>query len=110
MCVRTCARNATLLLNGASIAVTDCRRCPVCSEKVNTTAIARASPWERTSRLWAQGLDTVRYMVVWNPVIIIFIHLSLHAMGLDEVRFASIRFATASPCVSVRSKCGWVAA
>ena len=58
----------------------------MCFEKVDTAAIARSSPWERTSRVWTQWLDTVRYMVVWNPVIIVFIHLTLHATGLDQVR------------------------
>lgn len=62
-----------------------CCRCPVCREKVDTATIARSSPWERTSRVWTQWLDTVRYMVVWNPVIILFVHFAAQAAGLDKL-------------------------
>lgn len=29
-------------------------------------------------------LDAVRYMVVWNPVVILGLHFALHALGVDK--------------------------
>lgn len=47
--------------------------CPVCKEKVDLTAMfPRGNPWARKSVLWAHLLDAVRYLIVWNPLIMIF--------------------------------------
>ena len=29
-------------------------------------------------------LDAVRYLVVWNPLILMGLHFALHAMGMDK--------------------------
>ena len=31
-----------------------------------------------------QMLDAVRYLIVWNPVILIALHFLLHELGLDK--------------------------
>ena len=43
--------------------------CPYCSEKVNMRRSV-FNPWERQTQAWAQILDAVRYLIVWNPVIL----------------------------------------
>lgn len=47
--------------------------CPACGEKVELRAVLRA-PWQRPSLLWATLLDLVRYVVVWNPAMILLLH------------------------------------
>eukprot|EP01122_Echinamoeba_exundans_P013008 TRINITY_DN5604_c0_g1_i2.p1 TRINITY_DN5604_c0_g1~~TRINITY_DN5604_c0_g1_i2.p1 ORF type:complete len:312 (+),score=22.72 TRINITY_DN5604_c0_g1_i2:104-1039(+) len=43
--------------------------CPYCGEKVALKASFK-NPWESQTVLWGQLLDAVRYLVVWNPVIL----------------------------------------
>eukprot|EP00475_Leptophrys_vorax_P000257 TRINITY_DN10152_c0_g1_i1.p1 TRINITY_DN10152_c0_g1~~TRINITY_DN10152_c0_g1_i1.p1 ORF type:complete len:353 (+),score=85.27 TRINITY_DN10152_c0_g1_i1:161-1219(+) len=44
--------------------------CACCMEKVCLKQVFGSNPWNRHSLAWGQVLDTVRYFVVWNPVII----------------------------------------
>jgi len=55
--------------------------CPYCSEKVSLRGLF-ANPWETQSLLWANLLDGVRYLIVWNPVIVGFTHLFLYEVGM----------------------------
>jgi len=55
--------------------------CPYCSEKVSIRAMF-ANPWETQSLLWANLLDGVRYLIVWNPVIVGFTQLFLYEVGM----------------------------
>lgn len=51
--------------------------CPFCSEKVQLKKIFK-NPWEKQGILWAQLLDSLRYLLVWNPVILIAIQIILY--------------------------------
>ena len=48
--------------------------CPCCSEKVELSDVFQ-QPWEKQSVLWSYVLDVTRYLVVWNPLIIICLQL-----------------------------------
>ena len=54
--------------------------CPYCNEKVDLKKTF-TSPWQKTSIMWANLLDMVRYLVVWNPVIIMITQQLLLWMG-----------------------------
>ena len=54
--------------------------CPYCNEKVDLKSTF-TTPWEKTSIVWANLLDMVRYLVVWNPIIIMVTQAILLAMG-----------------------------
>ncbi|GAX79188.1 hypothetical protein CEUSTIGMA_g6628.t1 [Chlamydomonas eustigma] len=55
--------------------------CPVCHEKVDLKSLYSDRPWVSRNLSWIQMLDIVRYMVVWNPVILIFLSAFLHLFG-----------------------------
>jgi len=57
--------------------------CPLCDEKVDMKAF-RKTPWglDGTGALWGQLLDAVRYLIVWNPVILVLLNGGLHMFGL----------------------------
>ncbi|EKX44945.1 hypothetical protein GUITHDRAFT_163384 [Guillardia theta CCMP2712] len=57
--------------------------CPFCSEKVSLRAMFR-NPWETQNLMWANLLDAVRYLIVWNPVIVGMTQLSLYELGYLE--------------------------
>ena len=40
-------------------------------------------PWDGKGQVWAQLLDAVRYLIVWNPIIMIVLNLGLHFMGVQ---------------------------
>lgn len=63
--------------------------CPTCMEKVDLKALYADRPWETRNLQWISMLDFVRYMVVWNPIILFVLHLLLHAGGLDDDHSAS---------------------
>jgi RING finger protein 121 len=48
--------------------------CPYCSEKVTYKTSLLKNPWETQSIMWGRILDAVRYLVVWNPLILIFLN------------------------------------
>jgi len=51
--------------------------CPYCHERVNLRATFK-NPWETQSILWVHLLDALRYLIVWNPIIIVCINLFLY--------------------------------
>ena len=65
--------------------------CPYCNEKVDLKSTF-TTPWEKTSIVWANLLDMVRYLVVWNPIIIMVTQAILLAMGFTP---------GAPPCLSM---------
>ena len=71
---RYCIRGWTL------VGKKDC--CPVCNEKVSMRAVSSTTPWETQSLMWSQLLDSVRYLVVWNPVIIVVTQFTLYEFGV----------------------------
>jgi len=58
--------------------------CPTCCEKVSLKDVLGSSPWQSQSVMWAQLLDVLRYMVVWNPLILIAIQLTAKGTGLTS--------------------------
>jgi hypothetical protein len=56
--------------------------CPICGEKVELGKAVGLTPWESRSLLWGNLLDAVRYLVVWNPVIIAATQLLVYALHL----------------------------
>jgi RING finger protein 121/175 len=51
--------------------------CPFCSEKVELSKVF-TNPWDKPNILWVNLMDTLRYMIVWNPVILITIQAVLY--------------------------------
>jgi len=50
--------------------------CPICAEKVDLSATF-VNPWEKQSILWGNILDAVRYLIVWNPIILLAVNYLL---------------------------------
>ena len=45
--------------------------CPCCHEKVELRALLGPNPWEQTALAWGMVLDALRYMIVFNPLILL---------------------------------------
>ena len=58
--------------------------CPACREKVDLRAVFSGRPWETRNLSWLQMLDMVRYLVVWNPLILGGLSLGLRAVGVSD--------------------------
>lgn len=56
--------------------------CPCCREKVDLRAVFAGRPWETRNLSWLQMLDMLRYLVVWNPLILGVLSLGLKALGV----------------------------
>jgi len=56
--------------------------CPYCKEKVDLKRMFR-NPWERPHVLFGQLLDWLRYLVVWQPIIIIVVQAINYFLGLE---------------------------
>jgi len=50
--------------------------CPYCSEKVNLKQLY-TNPWEKQGIMWANLMDALRYLIVWNPIILTAIQLMI---------------------------------
>jgi len=55
--------------------------CPNCGEKVNIRSVLGMTPWEAQSLVWAQLLDALRYLIVWNPIIFMVTQGTLYEIG-----------------------------
>eukprot|EP00003_Mantamonas_plastica_P032869 TRINITY_DN9142_c1_g1_i5.p1 TRINITY_DN9142_c1_g1~~TRINITY_DN9142_c1_g1_i5.p1 ORF type:complete len:135 (+),score=19.31 TRINITY_DN9142_c1_g1_i5:43-447(+) len=53
--------------------------CPFCKEKVDLKRLAR-NPWETQSLVWSYFLDFLRYLIVWNPAILVVTQIALYIM------------------------------
>ncbi|KAK9833314.1 hypothetical protein WJX81_005662 [Elliptochloris bilobata] len=58
--------------------------CPACLEKVDLRSVFQDRPWETRNLSWIQMLDAVRYLVAWNPVVLVLLHFGLHFLGLER--------------------------
>ncbi|XP_077984446.1 E3 ubiquitin ligase Rnf121-like [Glandiceps talaboti] len=56
--------------------------CPYCKEKVDLKRMF-CNPWERPHVLYGQLLDWVRYLVAWQPVIIMLVQGINYGLGLE---------------------------
>ena len=52
--------------------------CPVCAEKVNLSDVFDSNIWSRKSIVFAQLLDSLRYLLVWNPLIVLMMQLMVY--------------------------------
>lgn len=60
--------------------------CPVCSERVDISAIYADSPLlGKTSALFGQLLEMARYLVVWNPLLFLGLRIVLKSVGTLDV-------------------------
>ena len=57
--------------------------CPTCSERVDLRQVYADKPWETRNIQWIQMLDFFRYLVVWQPTVLIALHFALHILHLD---------------------------
>lgn len=48
--------------------------CAYCSERVH---VSQVFPWERHSLMWLNLLDAIRYLIVWNPLILLVMEMVL---------------------------------
>ena len=55
--------------------------CPNCGEKVDIRSILGMTPWESQGVVWAQLLDALRYLIVWNPIIFMLTQGTLYEIG-----------------------------
>ena len=53
--------------------------CPYCSEKVNLKQLTNHS-WLSQSALWSVLLDSIRYLVVYNPIILMIVQFTLYIL------------------------------
>jgi RING finger protein 121 len=58
--------------------------CPACREKVDLRSIFAGRPWETRNLQWIQMLDMLRYLVVWNPVILGGLSVAMKWMGVRD--------------------------
>ena len=67
--------------------------CPCCREKVDLRAVFAGRPWETRNLSWLQMLDMLRYLVVWNPLILGVLSVVLKMMGVTahEAERAALR-------------------
>ena len=67
--------------------------CPCCREKVDLRAVFAGRPWETRNLSWLQMLDMLRYLVVWNPLILGVLSVALRMMGVTahEAERAALR-------------------
>ncbi|KYQ92945.1 hypothetical protein DLAC_05544 [Tieghemostelium lacteum] len=57
--------------------------CPHCNEKVNLRELSD-NPWEKQTFIWGSLLDSVRYLVVWNPIILYLIQWLVYLFDRDS--------------------------
>jgi RING finger protein 121 len=55
--------------------------CPYCKEKVDMKQFV-TNPWETQQELYLNLLDFVRYLVVWQPLVLIFAQAIIKLSGL----------------------------
>ncbi|VUZ56815.1 unnamed protein product [Hymenolepis diminuta] len=55
--------------------------CPYCKEKVNLHKLIK-NPWEKPHLLFGNLLDGIRYLVAWQPLILMAVHVIIWALDL----------------------------
>ncbi|XP_064482328.1 E3 ubiquitin ligase Rnf121-like isoform X1 [Ornithodoros turicata] len=56
--------------------------CPYCKEKVDLKHIF-CHPWQKPHMLYGNFLDFIRYLVLWQPMIILCVQFVNHLLGLE---------------------------
>ena len=56
--------------------------CPYCHEKVDLKRMF-PNPWEKPQMMYGQLLDWVRWLVCWQPVILVLVQGINWALGLE---------------------------
>ncbi|XP_071950100.1 E3 ubiquitin ligase Rnf121-like [Antedon mediterranea] len=56
--------------------------CPYCKEKVDLKRLFK-NPWERPHVLYGQLLDWIRYLVAWQPIIVLIVQGINYGLGLE---------------------------
>ena len=56
--------------------------CPCCKEKVDMNAFKK-NPWDTAQILYLNLLDTLRYVLVWNPVVFLVVHVVFKLFGFQ---------------------------
>ena len=56
--------------------------CPYCHEKVDLKRMF-PNPWEKPHMMYGQLLDWVRWLVCWQPVILVLVQAINWALGLE---------------------------
>jgi RING finger protein 121 len=56
--------------------------CAYCKEKVDMRQFKGNNPWQTTQAIYLSILDGVRYLMVWNPIILVAVHLLFNLFGL----------------------------
>lgn len=74
--------------------------CPVCNERVDLRALYAGKPWETKNLQWIQMLDFFRYMVVWQPAVLMALHFIFHGLGLDDESGEAVGDAAAANATS----------
>ncbi len=57
--------------------------CPTCSERVDLRQLYADKPWETRNIQWIQMLDFFRYLIVWQPALLLAMHFVLQILHLD---------------------------
>jgi len=58
--------------------------CPYCKEKVDLKRMF-PSPWQRHDVLYGNLLDWVRYLVCWQPLVVMLIHFIYYELGWTNI-------------------------
>uniref|UniRef100_A0A183CLC3 RING-type domain-containing protein n=1 Tax=Globodera pallida TaxID=36090 RepID=A0A183CLC3_GLOPA len=56
--------------------------CPYCKEKVDLKRMFK-NPWEKPHLFYGKLLDWIRYLAVWQPIIVAVVHLINGYLGLE---------------------------
>lgn len=59
--------------------------CPYCKEKVYLKRMF-PSPWQRHDVLYGNLLDWVRYLVCWQPIVVMLIHFIYYELGWTDIK------------------------
>lgn len=56
--------------------------CPYCKEKVDLKSFRGDNPWDTQQHLYLALLDAMRYLLVWQPLIFMTLHLVFNVLGM----------------------------
>jgi len=56
--------------------------CPYCKEKVDLKQFKK-NPWDTQQQLYLQLLDGMRYIIVWQPIVLVVISACFSLFGLE---------------------------
>ncbi len=56
--------------------------CPYCKEKVDLRIFKGNNPWDTTQEIYLGILDACRYILVWNPIVLVLVNVLFKLLGL----------------------------